>query len=377
MKKTKNWFLLGIYVLVVIINVLAWHSKDFCDQIRRSIFRVMQYTQGHISSLFPFSAGEFMLVLAVLSAAAAPALFVVWLTERKAGKSEKRAGLKKFAGTCLYGLLWIAGVVSLVMSINCFVLYHCSGFQENYMPGPEREYKVMELAILRDYVVRQCNDLAAEMERDENGYIVYERDMEQQALAEMEKMGETYPLLGGYYPDPKKFTFSGFFSQQYIMGYYFPFSMEANYNGTMYIANVPVTICHELSHVKGFIYEDDANFIGYLACISSEDAFFRYSGYLSVLDYLNNDLYESLGRSPEAFSSYEKCSPLVERDNIFLTKEAWQEVESRAVLDTETVRQASRSFLETNLQVNGIEEGIASYGNVVQKLLVYYDGELY
>lgn len=245
------------------------------------------------------------------------------------------------------------------------------------MPGPEREYKVMELAILRDYVVRQCNDLAAEMERDENGYIVYERDMEQQALAEMEKMGETYPLLGGYYPDPKKFTFSGFFSQQYIMGYYFPFSMEANYNGTMYIANVPVTICHELSHVKGFIYEDDANFIGYLACISSEDAFFRYSGYLSVLDYLNNDLYESLGRSPEAFSSYEKCSPLVERDNIFLTKEAWQEVESRAVLDTETVRQASRSFLETNLQVNGIEEGIASYGNVVQKLLVYYDGELY
>ena len=52
-------------------------------------------------------------------------------------------------------------------------------------------------------------------------------------------------------------------------------------------------------------------------------------------------------------------------------------MESRAVIDTEIVKQASRSFLETNLQVNGIEEGIASYGDVVEKLLIYYDGELY
>lgn len=377
MKKRKNWFLSGIYVLVVTVNVLSWHSKKLCDQIRWSIFRITQYVQGHISSLFPFSTGEFLLVLAVLLAAASLALFVVLLTGWLTGYLRKKPGLRKFAGRYGYLLLWLVGIVSIVMSINCFLLYHCSSFPEMYMSGKEREYKVRELALVRDHVVKQCNELAEEMERDENGYIIYREDMERRAVAEMERLGETYPLLGGYYPDPKKLAFSGFFSQQYIMGYYFPFSMEANYNGTMYIANVPATICHELSHVKGFIYEDDANFIGYLACISSEDAFFRYSGYLSVLDYLNRDLYESLGNSGEMYLTYERCSPLVERDNIFLTEEAWEEVESRAVLDTETVRQTSRSFLETNLQVNGIEEGIASYGNVVQMLLMYYDGELY
>lgn len=377
MKKRRNWFLAGIYVLVVTVNMLSWHSKKFCDQIRKSIFRMTQYIQGHISSLFPFSVGEFLLMLAVLLAAAALALFVVLCAGRVTKESEKKETVRKFAGRYYCLLLWVIAVTSVVMSINCFVLYHCSNFSEMYMPGSEREYKVRELALVRDHVVRQCNELAEQMERDENGYIVYRGDMEGLAVVQMERLGEEYPLFDGYYPDPKTLTFSGFFSQQYIMGYYFPFSMEANYNGTMYIANVPATICHELSHVKGFIYEDDANFVGYLACISSEDAFFRYSGYLSVLDYLNRDLYESLGNSREIYLTYERCSPLVERDNIFLTKEAWEEVESRAIFNTEMVKQTSRSFLETNLQVNGIEEGIASYGDVVQMLLEYYDGELY
>lgn len=376
MKKRRNWFLAGIYVLVVTVNMLSWHSKKFCNQIRKSIFRMTQYIQGHISSLFPFSVGEFLLMLAVLLAAAL-ALFVVLCAGRVTKESEKKETVRKFAGRYYCLLLWVIAVTSVVMSINCFVLYHCSSFSEMYMPGSEREYKVRELALVRDHVVRQCNELAEQMERDENGYIVYRGDMERLAVAQMERLGEEYPLFDGYYPDPKALTFSGFFSQQYIMGYYFPFSMEANYNGTMYIANVPATICHELSHVKGFIYEDDANFVGYLACISSEDAFFRYSGYLSVLDYLNRDLYESLGNSREIYLTYERCSPLVERDNIFLTKEAWEEVESRAIFNTEMVKQTSRSFLETNLQVNGIEEGIASYGDVVQMLLEYYDGELY
>lgn len=393
MKKRKNWFLFGIYILVVIVNLLSRYSVGFGDRVRRSIFQITQFTQGHISSLFPFSVGELLLYLAVFLAVGAAFISCIfaaaWAAEqwkkkffpqKNSGKGIALKGslrVSEFARRYFMALLWITAVVSVIMSINCFALYHCSSFQENYMPESGREYTTEELALVRDYVVRQCNRLAEEMERDEGGNIIYENDMGKRGIAEMKRLGETYPLLSGYYPTPKTFAFSGFFSQQYIMGYYFPFSMEANYNDVMYIANVPVTICHELSHIKGFIYEDDANFIGYLACVSSEDAFFCYSGYLSVLDYLNRDLYESLGESQEAYLAHEKCSPLVEYDNVFLTGEAWAEVERNAVLDTETVRQASHSFLETNLQVNGVEEGVASYGKVVEQLLAYYDGVLY
>ena len=393
MKKRRDWFLLGTILLVVAENLLSRYSAGFGDRVRRGIFQKTQYIQGHISSLFPFSIGEVLLCLVLALTVGTGFLIVALLVNKAAalwrgrGASKQGGGedavlekdvrLRRFARRYFAVLLWSAVIVSVIMSTNCFALYHCTNFRESYMPGKEREYSVEELALVRDYVVEQCNALAEEMERDEAGNIVYGSDIRRRGIAEMKRLGEAYPLLSGYYPTPKGLVFSGFFSQQYIMGYYFPFSMEANYNRVMYIANVPVTICHELSHVKGFLYEDDANFIGYLACITSEEPFFRYSGYLSVLDYLNGDLYESLGRSREAYLAYKKCSPLVVRDNVFLTKEAWAAVERKAVLDTESVRQASELFLETNLQVNGVKEGIASYGKVVEQLLAYYDGVLY
>ena len=64
-------------------------------------------------------------------------------------------------------------------------------------------------------------------------------------------------------------------------------------------------------------------------------------------------------------------------DKIFLTKEAWQQVEERAVLDTETVSQAADSFLNTTLTLNGVSDGTVSYSRVVDLLLQYYDGILY
>ena len=157
------------------------------------------------------------------------------------------------------------------------------------------------------------------------------------------------------------------------MGYYFPFSMEANYNTEMYIANVPATVCHELAHLHGFIYEDDANLIGYLACVTSEDPFFQYSGYLSVIAYLNDDLYKSLDKNKQLYKTYRQCNNRVKKDMVFLTKEAWTEVEKNAVVKTTTVKKASNAFLNANLNLNGVEEGVASYGEVVQRLLEYYE----
>lgn len=85
MKKRKNWFLLGIYVLVVIINVLSRYSRGFGNQVRRSVFYMTQYIQGHISSLFPFSLGDYLLILAVILAAGALVLAAVLLSVWVAG----------------------------------------------------------------------------------------------------------------------------------------------------------------------------------------------------------------------------------------------------------------------------------------------------
>ena len=160
-----------------------------------------------------------------------------------------------------------------------------------------------------------------------------------------------------------------------MQGYFYPFSMEANYNQIMNIMNKPATMCHELAHLKGFIQEDEANLIGYLACIGSEDPFFQYSGYLSVLNYLDNDFYDAVNRDRDQYLARVRIHEQVRRDNEFLSEDAWETVEKKAVVSTETVDKISDEVVEVTLVLNGVEDGMLSYCRVVGLLLDYYSNQ--
>ena len=49
-------------------------------------------------------------------------------------------------------------------------------------------------------------------------------------------------------------------------------------------------MCHELSHICGFMREDEANFISYLACYHSSSTELRYSGAMLGLIHATNRL---------------------------------------------------------------------------------------
>ena len=380
-----------IYVIgmlgVIMLNYLAWRSREFCDWYIDHIFPVWLNTYARLTSALSISVGEIMLILAVGITAFGIGFFIYNLIRR----GKYTTGLLKYGRT----YAWIVLVVGYVMTLNCFILYHATGFAQKYMVKEtgtmvvdmsdtavvevvtkgKSAYTKKNLATLRDYLVEQCNTLADQIDRDEQGTAVYSGDLIAESVHAMETMGQQYDRLSGYYVTPKYLKCSEFFSQQYIMGYYFPFSMEANINSVMYITNVAPTVCHELAHTKGFIFENDANMIGYLACIQSDDTFLEYCGYLSVLNYVNNDFYKSVNKS--TYKKHVRISDRVADDNVFLTREDWQAVGKTAVVKTSTVKKVSNNFLNTNLKLNGVDEGIQQYNEVVNLLLDYYDGILY
>lgn len=380
-----------IYVIgmlgVIMLNYLAWRSREFCDWYIDHIFPVWLNTYARLTSALSISVGEIMLILAVGITAFGIGFFIYNLIRR----GKYTTGLLKYGRT----YAWIVLVVGYVMTLNCFILYHATGFAQKYMVKEtgtmvvdmsdtavvevdtkgKSAYTKKNLATLRDYLVEQCNTLADQIDRDEQGTAVYSGNLIAESVHAMETMGQQYDRLSGYYVTPKYLKCSEFFSQQYIMGYYFPFSMEANINSVMYITNVAPTVCHELAHTKGFIFENDANMIGYLACIQSDDTFLQYCGYLSVLNYVNNDFYKSVNKS--TYKKHVRISDRVADDNVFLTREDWQAVEKTAVVKTSTVKKVSNNFLNTNLKLNGVDEGIQQYNEVVNLLLDYYDGILY
>lgn len=365
-----------LLIMAILCNGLGRCWKGFADGYVNHIFPLWVKTYGRFTGWFPFSVGEWLLYIAVVLIL----LLIVGGIFRVVLHKKVSVKYKCWYGKYAMFSYWTFAIVCVIMTLNCFLLYQSTPMTERYAigSGSRSQYGLEEISILRDYVVEQANALAPCFQRDANGYILYQGDMKAEAKKQMQRLGQQFPGLQGFYPNPKELLASGFYSQQYIMGYYFPFSMEANYNGQMYVTNKPVTMCHELSHLKGFILEDEANFIGYLACVDSSEKLFQYSAYLSVVGYLNWDFMQALGKDQEAiYYSHPQLSRQAYEDTCFLTQEAWDSVEESAVLDTEAVKEAADTFLETTLTLNGVEDGTISYSRVVQLLLKYYDGILY
>ena len=412
MQKIKNWktqtkIYFIIVGMVVLLNIIAWSSEAFCDWYIRYVFPVWVNTYGRLTGLFPFSVGEWLIVAGVLLVIAAVILMIAsafrWIIRRcrarhvdkqdecsRAPQVDKRdecssashvtrpsttRGRGRFDKFCcgFYTFFaWVLLAVLVLMTLNCTILYHATPFSEKYFVAEKGTYTLQDLTALRNMLVEKCNELSGQMQRTEDGEIIYEGNMGKKAISDMQALGETYDVLQGFYPMPKPLYFSDFVSQQYMLGYYFPFSMEANYNNVAYVTNLPATMCHELAHLKGYIQEDEANFIGFLACISSDDLLFQYSGYLSVLNYVNNDFYEAIGEDYERYMAEVQINRQVYEDAVFVRKEDWDRIEKEAVVDTEVVDAVSTGFVETSLKLNGVDDGMVAYSRVVGLLLQWY-----
>lgn len=375
MKRRQKYRLLGIMLFLIVgLNFLSWNSREFSDAYVKYIFPIWTNTYGRVTSVVSFSVGEVMIALGLIWAVLAcilgfvAVIFFLFFRRTNGNRIMTRILCEYFSWGAVTAI-----VVMAVVTLNYTILYHCSTFEDKYLTNEEKEYSTKELADLRDLIATRANELSKIVKRDECGRIIYPEDMERIAIESMRKLGTDYEQLQGFYPMPKKLAASEFVSQQYIQGYYFPFSLEANYNAVMNPMRHPAAICHELAHVKGFIYEDEANLIGFLACINSDDPVFQYSGYLSVLNYLDNDFYESFHKDKSIYCAHVAISSRVKKDNTFLEPETWHKIEKKTVIKTAVVKKASKKFIDTNLVVNGIEEGDICYGEVVGLLLNFYD----
>lgn len=354
--------IIAVVLVAVILNLLAL-SNSFCDFYVDNIFPAWINTFGRFSNLFGFSLGEKMIIVGILLvlAAVVSAILLIFL--------RKKAGYRKYARIFFKSFLGVVAWILLVMTLNCSILYGCSemSFSEE---SSTKEYTLEELENLRNLLVKKCNELAVQMERDEYGYVVYSGDLTRISIDAMRGISNEFPRLSGYYPGVKAIDASVFMTQTYTSGVFFPFSMEANYNDMMYIVNYPAVICHEYSHLKGYILEDESNFIAYLACINSDDPFVQYSGYSSVLGYVDDAYFENAGI--DRYLEQPAVDGLVWYDYIFLTPENWEVVEEESSLDTEKVDEASDAFTDNTLKFFGVEDGIISYDRVTELLLEYY-----
>lgn len=368
LKLNKNRIaLIIIFSVCILLNILAWNSRPFCDWYGEHILPFWMSAFGRPIALLPFSLGEIMIIIAVaLVLLTIPALIVLLIVLKR-----RRKTVLKVCGL-IY--IWIIAFIVVTETLNCFILYHRSTFGDTY-GIPTAEHSSSELVELCDYLIANTNALSKQVPRAEDGTFILTADLDETARKAMAALGDEFPQLSGYYVTPKPIINSFFMSQQYLMGIYFPFSLEANYNKEMYSSNLPETVCHELAHTKGFMLEDEANFIAFLACDRCDNVEYRYSGYLRALKYVLSEVKDNCSDA-EISKAYGSLAMEVVVD-INGNSAYWRKVEEsdEGLLPSKTVAKISDAAMETSLKLNGVEDGKKSYGRMVDLLLNYGIGK--
>jgi hypothetical protein len=119
---------------------------------------------------------------------------------------------------------------------------------------------------------------------------------------------------------------------------------------------------HELVHLRGFMREDEANFIAYLASIKSGYDDFCYSGTMTALTYSMNALYSA--DYDEFVRLYNLYSEDVIKDMEF-SRNYWKQFDTK-------VSEVADKINDTYLKANNQQDGVRSYGRMVDLLLAYY-----
>lgn len=338
---------IGLYTMAVRWGGFAsWYSEN---------------VYAHLSVLFAFLCGIVPFSVVEIGIYAFIGAIIYGIVHRIILVSRKKQSFFMAMISGVTSLLLIASTLLFLYVVNCGVNYHGTSFVEKEMFAV-KEYTKEELMKVCKKLTKEINKLESLLEKDEDGTVVIGNDVEWMAREEMERLGKRYASLSGYYPRPKTLLISEILSYQQVSGIYSPFTVEANVNGDMPAYMKPFTMCHELAHLKGVMREEEANFVGYLACYNSELAYFRYSGAMMAYYYCMTEL-----RSYDAQAFVTIRNKLCETANVDILKknEFWASYEG-------AIATASQKVNDVYLKINDQSEGINSYNEVVGLIIELY-----
>ncbi|MCL2054159.1 MAG: DUF3810 domain-containing protein [Oscillospiraceae bacterium] len=363
--KKTSLILSAIFAVCIAANIAARFFMPYADFHRSRIFPVLMNIFARISGVFPFSVGEILILLGLTAVPGVIALFVYLTAVKKKSRGE-------IARVYIKGISWVLAVILCMETFNFLILYHCSTFASVYGIS-ENEHtpeRLFEVAVM---IAEKANEASADISRNEAGRFVMRTDFHTDAVASMKKLGEAYPSFSGYYPPPKPLAFSKTATRLRLLGIYFPFSFEANYNKLIADIDKPSTVCHELAHLKGWILEDEANFIAFLACVYSDNPEFVYSGYADALGYIWTKVQNEC--PPDKYEEFLKIIDTDVWNDIYHSHDIFRKAKEETIGNIrvgEIISEVSETAIDANLIFNGVPDGSKSYGRFVDLLLNYY-----
>ncbi|HXV62061.1 MAG TPA: DUF3810 domain-containing protein [Vicinamibacteria bacterium] len=151
------------------------------------------------------------------------------------------------------------------------------------------------------------------------------------------------------------------FSHLGISGIFVPFTGEPSVNTLQPDVSLPMVVAHEKAHQRGITHEGDASFAAFLVCSrETADVYLRYSAYLFATRRLIGEASYTLPRN-DVLEAWKLIGPGPVED-LAAIQDFWSRYEGAASATASRVN-------DRYLRAFGVNEGVASYGRVVELLM--------
>lgn len=348
LKKYTGFIVAGAALLfTAVITLFAKRYGDLLDAFYPYMSRLIQQILAAVSSLFPFTLWQAIVVALVFLCL----LSLVFLFVRK----------RSF----LQWLGWWLAIVSLLWTFHTGIHglnFYASPLAEDiHLSLKKITQEELEQATI--YFRDKANALAEALPRDEEGNLLYD-DFD--TLAKNAGKGykslvqEGYSVFAGSTLPVKKLGWKKMYTSMGICGVTMAVTGEAAVNPDIPNMSIPFVMCHEMAHRMAIASEDDANFAAFLSCRISDDPQFQYSAYYMAYRYC----YNALGGSAAAQIN-SGVNESFRRDLKF-----YDEFFNRN--KSQTATNVANKVNDTYIQVSGDSQGLKSYGLVATQLVNWY-----
>ena len=347
------WIFFGFSALAGILYVLFLCSTRFSDWFNRTVAAALRAFLAYLTSWIPFSFAEYLILLLPIL------LFLLALLGiRKYSDSWRDVGI-----FCLC-LLSVGALIFSLFTVGFAPAYRGTKLEQK-LGIDAVEIDAEALYDTAQILVARLEEEADAIRYGEDGFSVMPYDcngMNERLIEAYGSVCDRYSFVQRLSSRVKPVMMSQAMSYTHITGVYTFFTGEANINVAFPDYTLPYTAAHELSHQRGIAREDEANFMAFLVCASSSDAYIRYSGYLNLTEYVLVALRQA---SPTLYAKVYRTLPSLVRGELAAYSDFFEEYRDSVA------GEISGAVNDTVLTIHGTE-GTKSYGLVVDLAVAYF-----
>ncbi|MBS9767344.1 MAG: DUF3810 domain-containing protein [Flavobacteriaceae bacterium] len=345
MKNTAKFLTFLLPVQIIGIYFLSQHSEWVEIYYSSKFYYYYSYFMRFLFGEIPFSVGD--ICYAVL---AIYILMQLW-------------NFIKNRRFCLYRFVAFFSVIMLLFYANWGLNYYREPIEKRlHFENPK--YTLEELVSFTEKLIEKTNKTHLQLVGNDTIAVqkkLSNKELLKEAQKAYQQLFKVYPNLKVAELSYKNSLFSIPLAYSGFSGYLNPFTGEAQINECTPMNSKPATICHEMAHQTGIAFENEANFLAYLATTNSKNVFYQYSGYTLGLAYCLRNLHKN---------RYQQYPQLLKKINKGIVKDWEQRQKHWAKYDNNSQEYFSKTY-DAFLKLNQQNEGIVSYGQMVRLILNY------